>query len=654
MRLVRVTLALASFAAGESLKQLDTSLTILTNNDLQGESSPNADKAVILTDARPYQDVSEVCSKLGERLWGLGKGQCKRNTAAVPFAESLKYDGIVDASSKFWVSGSDSKAVDVAGRFSKANPSKSRFLGLCTNTAPFSTQSSQDTDDKWQISLDVNNQTLTGFTYPSLFKGSGEAASALSYGSQCAQGGTGSEDCLFLNVWTPYLPNPNSKPKKKTLRPVGVWIHGGAFTGGTANDATFDGANIVSRGDMVLVAINYRLLAFGFLALKDGKMNGNYGLADQITALDWIRAHIHNFGGDKDRITVFGQSAGAASVRALIASPKAAGKFSGAIMLSGLGGINYGTTYSEYYTIDEQITVAAKPILTATNCTDAPSQADCLRAVPAATLSKLGSARYLVVDGTYLTTATLPLTGPRLPLNLMMGITHDDGAPFISFPPTTTPPINQSTYLASQGFAVPPAALFPVPATTGNASLDLYTASARLATDGIFRCAAQATAAGLLSSSGSGPGGHARLDSIYYYEFDRSYQTKGWPGTDVCEPRAAPGHPYGDPSSGVPYLKCHSGELYYVFGNLWRQGLPLRDGEGDLGFSRAVLDGFAAFVRRGDPNLERGWVRARGEPSRKGKLTMRVLDWPKPKQSGFRELEQCEGLGLGLDYFVKK
>ncbi|KAH6850047.1 Alpha/Beta hydrolase protein [Chaetomium sp. MPI-CAGE-AT-0009] len=670
MRFVGVTLALACLAAGESLKRLDTSLTILTSNDLQGESSPNADKAVILTDAHPYRDVSGVCSKLGEQLWGPGKGQPDKNIAALPFSEYLKYEGIAGASSKFWVSGSDSKVVDVAGRYSNVNPSKSRFPGLCTNTAPFSTQSSQDTDTKWQISLDVNNQTLTGFrdrlsfrflgiryapqpqrfTYSSPFKGSGEAASALSYGSQCIQWGTGSEDCLFLNIWTPYLPNPNSKPQKKALRPVGVWIHGGAFTGGTANDATFDGANIVSRGDMVLVAINYRLLAFGFLALKDGKTNGNYGLADQITALDWVRAHIHNFGGDKDRITVFGQSAGAASVRALIASPKAAGKFSGAIMLSGLGGINYGTTYSQYYTIDEQVAVAATPILTATNCTDAPSQADCLRAVPASTLSTLGSARYLVVDGTYLTTPTLPLkNAPRLPLNLMMGITHDDGAPFISFPPTTTPPINQSTYLASQGFAVPPAALFPVPATTGNASLDLYTASARLATDGIFRCAGQATAASLVAH-------HGRLDTLYYYEFDRTYQTKGWPGTDVCEPRGAP-------TGGAPYLRCHSGELYYVFGNLWRQGLPLRD-DGDLGFARLVLDGFAAFVRRGDPNVEGGWLRARGLDSesgleggrgvgRKGKLTMRVLDWPRSRQSGFRELEQCEGLGLGLDYYKK-
>jgi carboxylesterase type B len=404
---------------------------------------------------------------------------------------------------------------------------------------------------------------------------------------------------LFLNVWTPYLPNPNSAPKKKTLRPVGFWIHGGAFTGGTANDATIDGGNMASRGDMVVVAINYRLSSLGFLALNDGKTNGNFGLADQITALDWVRANIRSLGGDPDRITVFGQSAGAASVRALIASPKATGKFSSAIMLSNLGGINYGTTYSDYYTIDEQVAVAATPLLDATNCASAPSQVDCLRALPPHTLTQRNDARYLVVDGTYLTAPHLPLNaGPRLPINLMMGLTRDDGAPFLSFPSTTNP----TAYLASAGFSVPPPALFPVNPTTGNATLDLYTAASRLATDGIFRCAAnQATAHAALASG--------RLDKLWYYEFDRTYQTKGWPGTNVCDPPVTASRPHGDPQGA--YLRCHSGELYYVFGNLHRQGLPMRDG-GDLGFEQFVLDSFVAFMRGGDPNPDGGWLRARG------------------------------------------
>jgi hypothetical protein len=126
---------------------------------------------VILTDARPYQHVSRgVCAKLGEQLWRPGpkKGHGRRDTTALPFSEYLKYDGTADASSKFWVSSdSGSDAVDISGHRSKAGPaSHARLPGLCTNTAPFSTQSEQDASDKWRISLEVNNQTLTGWVIP--------------------------------------------------------------------------------------------------------------------------------------------------------------------------------------------------------------------------------------------------------------------------------------------------------------------------------------------------------------------------------------------------------------------------------------------------------------------------------------------------------
>jgi len=411
---------------------------------------------------------------------------------------------------------------------------------------------------------------------------------------------------------------------------------------------------------MVLVAINYRLSTLGFLALKDGVTNGNFGLADQITALDWVRAHIRSFGGDPDRITIFGQSAGAGSVRALMASPKAAGKFAGAIPLSNLGGINYGTTYSQYYTIDEQLSVVGNAILNATNCALAPSQVDCLRALPATALLAAGTARYLVVDGTYLTTPSLPLTsGPPLPINLMMGITHDDGAAFIRFPAANT--TNATSYLASQGFAPPPPALFPIPLGVSNFTLAVYNASSRLATDGIFRCVDQAT---VFAGTASG-----RFSKVYYYEFDRTYQTTGWPQMDVCEAPRTAARPHGDPS--LPYFRCHSGELYYVFGNLARQGLPLRD-EGDLPFEQLVLDMFASFVRTGNPNPQKGFLVARGfketlrrveedeewVPAEKGAMRLRVLDWAPPGKKtkvmeGFREVEQCKGLGLGVEEYYR-
>jgi carboxylesterase type B len=166
------------------------------------------------------------------------------------------------------------------------------------------------------------------------------------------------------------------------------WIHGGAFIGGTGSDTTFDGANLASRGDVVVVTINYRLGTLGFLALDDGKTKGNYGLADKITALDWVRRNIEDFGGDPNKITIFGQSAGAGSVWALLASPKARGKFAGAIMRSNLGGVT-GTTYSRYCTIEQEMEVAGNAIPSEKNCTHAASQLECLRAVSARTISAL-------------------------------------------------------------------------------------------------------------------------------------------------------------------------------------------------------------------------------------------------------------------------
>ena len=192
----------------------------------------------------------------------------------------------------------------------------------------------------------------------------------------------GSEDCLFLNVWTPYLPVSGATAPKKSLKAVMFWIHGGAFTGGTGSDATFDGGNMAARGDVVVVTINYRLSTLGFLALDDGVTNGNFGLADIITALKWTNENIRAFGGDPSRITIFGQSAGAAATRALLASPPAKGLFAAAVPQSNLGGTNYGTTYSLWYTIPQEVSVAAEPILEATGCnrTSAAAELACLRA----------------------------------------------------------------------------------------------------------------------------------------------------------------------------------------------------------------------------------------------------------------------------------
>lgn len=140
------------------------------------------------------------------------------------------------------------------------------------------------------------------------------------------------EDCLFLNIWTKGLDNRR--------RPVMVWIHGGAFIIGSGSEAMYRNGNIVTRGDVVLVSINYRLGALGFMNLKEitgGRIpaTGCEGLLDQIAALQWVRDNIEAFGGDPDNITVFGESAGGMSIGSLMGMPLAKGKFHKAILESG-------------------------------------------------------------------------------------------------------------------------------------------------------------------------------------------------------------------------------------------------------------------------------------------------------------------------------
>jgi para-nitrobenzyl esterase len=141
-----------------------------------------------------------------------------------------------------------------------------------------------------------------------------------------------SEDCLYLNVWTPSL-------EPATPAPVMVWIHGGAFTRGAGSLPVYDGASLASAG-VVLVTINYRLNVFGYLAHEalsaaQAGSSGNYGLLDQVAALQWVARNIVAFGGDPARVTIFGESAGSSAVSQLMASPLAAGLFAQSIGQSG-------------------------------------------------------------------------------------------------------------------------------------------------------------------------------------------------------------------------------------------------------------------------------------------------------------------------------
>ena len=143
-----------------------------------------------------------------------------------------------------------------------------------------------------------------------------------------------SEDCLYLNVWT--------SADRARRKPVLVWIHGGAFLGGSGAIPIYNGRNLASRG-IVVVTINYRVGPFGFLALPQlsaesaRASSGNYGVLDLIAALQWVHSNIAQFGGDPAAVTIAGQSAGAVAVNDLMACPAAKGLFVRAIAESGSG-----------------------------------------------------------------------------------------------------------------------------------------------------------------------------------------------------------------------------------------------------------------------------------------------------------------------------
>jgi para-nitrobenzyl esterase len=140
------------------------------------------------------------------------------------------------------------------------------------------------------------------------------------------------EDCLTLHVWTPGL--------DEARRPVMVWLHGGAFSYGSANSPRYDSTRLAGRNDVVVVAVNHRLNIFGHLDLSQAggerfASSGNAGILDLVLALEWVREHAARFGGDPGNVTIFGQSGGGGKVSALLAMPCAKGLFHKAIVQSG-------------------------------------------------------------------------------------------------------------------------------------------------------------------------------------------------------------------------------------------------------------------------------------------------------------------------------
>ena len=246
----------------------------------------------------------------------------------------------------------------------------------------------------------------------------------------------GSEDCLYLNVW---------QPAGADNLPVMVWIHGGGFVLGSGGQDLYEATELAGRGDVIVVTINYRLGPFGFLAhpaLADENGNtGNYGIMDQVAALEWVRDNVAAFGGDTGNVTIFGQSAGGMSVSLLTLSPATNGLFQKAVIQSGSAAVLKKTDEQE----NANGLIAAERL----GCTDKDAAAACLRGVDAVTMMQTlrptiglmsdaelteGFPFHPVIDG-----AMIPDMPVKLLLNgeydkslkIMMGTTKDEATIFL-------------------------------------------------------------------------------------------------------------------------------------------------------------------------------------------------------------------------------
>ncbi|GIC93242.1 putative cholinesterase [Aspergillus udagawae] len=340
-----------------------STLQTLKYNNLGSENNGTA--AVLIYGRVSYGQAQVQCAAIGESLYSLQDATETNRTELQYQFNYLIHNGDLQRSDQVWVAKSSSKdcsAYSLSRKETVTIPCHMQLPALCTSKVPPTTDTNKAVVESSKISVMHQDYTFTGYRDARSFRFVGvpfanppvkdlrfappqpysgpKKLDATKFSDSCVQSvssfgtlGNGgiSEDCLYLNIYTPVLPAHGAyNPLRK---PVAVYFYGGAFTKGSANMIDYDGGNFASRNDVVVVTVNYRVGALGWLA-TGSLTTGSYGIRDQIRALEWINEYIEAFGGDKSRITIFGQSAGGQSVTALLSSSAAKGLFSGAIVQS--------------------------------------------------------------------------------------------------------------------------------------------------------------------------------------------------------------------------------------------------------------------------------------------------------------------------------
>jgi para-nitrobenzyl esterase len=386
----------------------------------------------------------------------------------------------------------------------------------------------------------------------------------------CIGNGPGSsEDCLYLNVWTP------AQSADERL-PVMVWIYGGGFAFGATSTPLYSGERLAKKG-VVFVSVAYRVGPLGFLAHPAlsaetaQKTSGNYGLLDQIAALKWVRENIHAFGGDPDKVTIFGESAGGISVSILAASPLAKGLFRGAISESGG---SFGPTRAKTFPGENLFTLANAEAAGAAFAQKlGAADAKALRALSPEQIAAAARGgeglgwpildRWLTPDDQY----RLYEQGAFNDTPILIGINSDEGATFV---PGATPLAVYQTQTRQRFGPFAEKILAAYAADTDEAAKQ---AARDLSRDAAF---------GWHNWAWARLQARAGKSNVFYYVFD---QRPPYPPTS----RAAD-------AQGAP----HASELAFVFGHLDQQPLSWR--EEDRAISDAMATYWTNFVKTGDPN----------------------------------------------------
>jgi para-nitrobenzyl esterase len=423
---------------------------------------------------------------------------------------------------------------------------------------------------------------------------------ATQFGNHCPQApgpygnATSTEDCLFLNVFTPNSDGDhdhdqnhngdhdrNGDHEDKKARPVMVWIHGGALAVGESNE--YDATKLVQRG-VVVVTINYRLGALGFLAhpLLTGEspdqISGNYGIQDQQAALKWVRRNIRAFGGDPDKVTIFGESAGGLSTFVNLVSPKAHGLFHRAIVESG--------AYMQTQPTLAQTEAAGVKFASAVGCNQ-PKPSDalaCLRRLSVSTILANQPSPTPTVDGRVVTQSigAALASGQFNRVPLMNGTNHDEWNLFVGQDfDLAGGPVTAATYVPAIGATIGNAAAAQV-ATHYQVPAQFPTfdqALGGVGTDATFACPARF--ADELAS---------RFVPTFAYEFNDEKAPQNFL-----------------PPVSFTYGASHAAEIQYIFPTANPSGfglnlaqMPLDSHQQEL--SDDMVSYWTEFAKNGDPN----------------------------------------------------